>query len=664
MHGLKGSSLSYAILIALALAVGLVAPTASADTSCTCYVKVESTSKLSVVLMISEAPLDIPLDLDVFNETEVLLSTSTATVELPGATRSFEEGLVVTVECCCGVVASEKLNTIVNLIEQHLGVDVGSLVSSSTVGSLFTYKLDTNFKGDLALEILQQVVNQTRYGDMVRGILAKRGVKVEVIAIIASKHYMPWYGEAGGWVETSDILIQLEVSGVFSPQASMHNLDFSSLFKVDELSPPLILTVELPSGAQIKSLSFEGSSYTVGEDPPTVTATYNERAPAPSITFTYQFPQQPVSLVFTEPLEEFVSTPFIVEVAVTGGKTMFVEFYLDGELKGNVTQPPWRIEVQQCSLGVHTIEAIAHTEFGVCSGDIEVTVVGPPRVTLTSPSNGSKVSGVITISAAVEGDVERVEFYVDGSLIQTLTKPPWQASWDTSLASEGQHTITVVATSSYGSSSSTVTIIVEGAPQPPSKCIIATVAYGSELAPEVQMLRSFRDQYVMSTFAGRCFMEAFNAFYYSWSPSIAEQLYYSEPAKAVVRALLQPLLAALSASKPIYEALSFNPELAVVTAGLAVSLLIGAFYLTPVLLAVSLIRRAGVKPLLKAVKVASTIVLASLASIALSELFTSSVAMTCSTTTLVLSAIALGGLALTIALIKAISIVRLLMHRC
>ncbi|RLF21124.1 MAG: hypothetical protein DRJ68_04255, partial [Thermoprotei archaeon] len=273
---MKGSSLSYAILIALALAVGLVAPTASADTSCTCYVKVESTSKLSVVLMISEAPLDIPLDLDVFNETEVLLSTSTATVELPGATRSFEEGLVVTVECCCGVVASEKLNTIVNLIEQHLGVDVGSLVSSSTVGSLFTYKLDTNFKGDLALEILQQVVNQTRYGDMVRGILAKRGVKVEVIAIIASKHYMPWYGEAGGWVETSDILIQLEVSGVFSPQASMHNLDFSSLFKVDELSPPLILTVELPSGAQIKSLSFEGSSYTVGEDPPTVTATYNE----------------------------------------------------------------------------------------------------------------------------------------------------------------------------------------------------------------------------------------------------------------------------------------------------------------------------------------------------------------------------------------------------
>jgi len=58
--------------------------------------------------------------------------------------------------------------------------------------------------------------------------------------------------------------------------------------------------------------------------------------------------------------------------------------------------------------------------------------------------------------------------------------------------------------------STTVTVTTTPAAR---ACVIASVAYGSELAPEVQFLREFRDQAVMSTFAGSQFVKIFNAFY-------------------------------------------------------------------------------------------------------------------------------------------------------
>ena len=41
-------------------------------------------------------------------------------------------------------------------------------------------------------------------------------------------------------------------------------------------------------------------------------------------------------------------------------------------------------------------------------------------------------------------------------------------------------------------------------------CLIATAAYGSELAPQVQMLREIRDNQLMNTEAGSAFMSSFN----------------------------------------------------------------------------------------------------------------------------------------------------------
>ena len=53
-------------------------------------------------------------------------------------------------------------------------------------------------------------------------------------------------------------------------------------------------------------------------------------------------------------------------------------------------------------------------------------------------------------------------------------------------------------------------------------CLIATAAFGSELAPQVRFLRNFRDQHIMSTSASPSFMSIFNTWHYSFSPRIAD----------------------------------------------------------------------------------------------------------------------------------------------
>ena len=46
-------------------------------------------------------------------------------------------------------------------------------------------------------------------------------------------------------------------------------------------------------------------------------------------------------------------------------------------------------------------------------------------------------------------------------------------------------------------------------------CLIATAAYGTELAPQVQLLREIRDNTLSSTTSGTSFMIGFNTVYYS-----------------------------------------------------------------------------------------------------------------------------------------------------
>ena len=77
-------------------------------------------------------------------------------------------------------------------------------------------------------------------------------------------------------------------------------------------------------------------------------------------------------------------------------------------------------------------------------------------------------------------------------------------------------------------------------------CLIATAAYGSELAPQVQMLREIRDNQLMNTESGSAFMSTFNEAYYSFSPYIADMERENPVFKEIVKAGLTPMLSTLT----------------------------------------------------------------------------------------------------------------------
>ena len=117
------------------------------------------------------------------------------------------------------------------------------------------------------------------------------------------------------------------------------------------------------------------------------------------------------------------------------------------------------------------------------------------------------------------------------------------------------------------------------------QCVIATAAYGSELAAPVQFLRNFRDNDVNQTNLGHNFLSAFNAWYYSWAPSIARVEAGNSELRAGVRVAIIPLLGALFISSTIFNlGRSLNPEAAILIAGLVASTILGLVYLTPIAL--------------------------------------------------------------------------------
>jgi len=190
---------------------------------------------------------------------------------------------------------------------------------------------------------------------------------------------------------------------------------------------------------------------------------------------------------------------------------------------------------------------------------------------------------------------------------------------------------------------------------PTGRCLIATATYESELAPEVQFLRNFRDARILKTYAGTQFMSAFNAFYYSFSPTVAAWIQRSPAVMTASKALLYPLIGSLEMASQAYECLAFNMEVAAVGAGLVASTLIGAIYLSPIFALTARIRGLRSRRILLTL---APILLLSLGLIAAAEILYLPYLMMIGTVSLVLSAMCISGLTTSRTIASLIAIIR------
>ena len=109
-------------------------------------------------------------------------------------------------------------------------------------------------------------------------------------------------------------------------------------------------------------------------------------------------------------------------------------------------------------------------------------------------------------------------------------------------------------------------------------CLIATAAFGSELAPQVQFLREIRDNTVLQTESGTSFMAGFNHFYYSFSPAIADYERENPVFKEAVKLTLTPLLTSLT----LLQYTDIDSESEMLGYGIGVILLnIGMYFVAP-----------------------------------------------------------------------------------
>lgn len=177
-------------------------------------------------------------------------------------------------------------------------------------------------------------------------------------------------------------------------------------------------------------------------------------------------PQKP-QVTITSPAAGNVSNTIAIQAAasVTGSTISSVAFFLDGALLNTDTASPY------ASTGINTttypngtvlqLKAVATAQNGLAAtNSLNVTVINPvadttpPTLTVTTPANGSTVSGSIQIgadAADLQSGVSRVDFFVDGTTQGSDTAAPYQSgAIDTTQLANGSHTVTVIAVNGVG----------------------------------------------------------------------------------------------------------------------------------------------------------------------------------------------------------------------
>ncbi|KAF5426597.1 CASH domain-dontaining protein, partial [Candidatus Methanophagaceae archaeon] len=164
-----------------------------------------------------------------------------------------------------------------------------------------------------------------------------------------------------------------------------------------------------------------------------------------------------------------------------------------------------------------------------------VTPVSPTPPDITSfapPSHVSDNEGAARTFRITVNQIVNVSWYLNESFLftnESVTEICCTLQADVI----GEHNVSARASNANGSDMQTWTWTVT------SPCFIATAAYGTPLHEDINVLRDFRDGYLMTNPAGRSFVNV----YYTTSPPIAKVVSENEELRTIVReGMVKPLV--------------------------------------------------------------------------------------------------------------------------
>ncbi len=221
----------------------------------------------------------------------------------------------------------------------------------------------------------------------------------------------------------------------------------------------------------------------------------------------------------------FLLIPLLIIPAFAESQTLPTEKgTLDVKLTHDVIEPNVQTKINIDFLNPQTQKIQEHIDYTISVSKDGETVFGP--IPLTHTSVGSVK---IPIEFSLGEGIYTIDFEIEGILFQPIPKET--VSFDVTVGEA--HAQPPVSNNDIP-------------PKENGGCLIATAAFGSELAPQVQQLRELRDNTVLSTESGIAFMGGFNQLYYSFSPSVADFERENPVFKEIVKVGLTPMLSSLS----------------------------------------------------------------------------------------------------------------------
>jgi hypothetical protein len=180
--------------------------------------------------------------------------------------------------------------------------------------------------------------------------------------------------------------------------------------------------------------------------------------------------------------------------------------------------------------------------------DLAATGIASTTATLTfvEPAPSAAQGRIVGYDVRVRAESPITDDNFDASMPVIATVIPGgpgmpQSVQVTGLLPETPYWLGVRAKDGCGQSGAIATVaMTTTAPQAPevNACFIATAAYGSILANDVEMLRRFRDVALRSNALGELAVET----YYTFGPSLAGVVGESDVLRATARAALRPII--------------------------------------------------------------------------------------------------------------------------